>query len=1564
MENGHYEPDLVSMLQRRAGDIETNPGPVMTRRQSRSEEANHVNHGDPIVGELEESPSKDASHVQSQETKKIRTPMRVRKEGKLPRRRINTNRKKLTPPPTSSCSNPVCRKPFDGRSVIVTCESCNRQFHKLCGGNRWRMDSVVKNNTKWRCDDCRRNCANQATTTQPELETPTPETEGTQQQNTEEDQDKTVEPPVQIKHKCMHEECGKYLRARSGIFCSECKGGVHVQKNCSDMTRKQCDDIRSGKVKWKCDGCKGIIANPYPTPVEDTAVEYQMGKESKKKTNLKILQWNADAYLSKKEEFYHFVIENDIDIFFIQETKMTRKDKTPPIKGYEIRRRDREQPKGKENNRGGGLLFGIKDSIPFREINNKMRGPNDDITEWHTIEIPTEKKKQIRITNMYIPPIRTTASEQARMRKDQISTDRWPCRQDDIVIGDFNAHSSIWDDAVIEKPGLYDSRAEAIEEWLQMTEMLSLNTGETTRSSKHQESDTAPDISFVHAHQLDKFTWETLDMASSDHKPILITYKDGVEIPEVNTSPRYKWRLNKADWEKFKMQVEDKVPNDYKEMDIEKHEEKTREIIIEAANRHIGKKKITTENKAWLTPEIREAIKERNRLRKTLIDNREEWTEAGRKVSEMIKEEKTKRWKEYVESLDQQTTDKQLWRTIHNLEGKTHQGGKNETLIVNGKAYISDRDKANQFAKTYKSYSKLPARKEDRAIRRKFWKYIKEGRNIPMTEAEQDITMFELERAIEETGTNKAAGKDEIPYEFLRNLGTKAKLMILCLMNKCWQGENLPRQWRTAIIRTLLKDGKDPKETTSYRPISLTSCLGKVLEKIVADRLMHFMESRGLINDNQAGFRQNRATTDQVMKLVQSASDQLHKPKGQSKLTLCTFFDYEKAYDKVWRDGLLYKMIRLEIPWRYIRYVRFFLSTRQTVVNINGVASKMFTLNEGLPQGSAISPLLFLIFINDIDVDLHPDTLVSLFADDTAVWTQRGVDQEHSQRIMQEEIDKICEWARKWKMKLNEGKTKTVVISTKPSDTDWKPTLQLNGKSVDTVPSHKFLGVQIDNKLRFPEHIEETVRRCTKRVNVLKCLGGKDWGQSLESQRKVYLTLIRTCIEYASSSWWPWIADTAKKKLQRVQNAGLKAMASLASRCPTDFIHLETGIEPLCVRMEKNDLIMRDKYRRLPEDDERRRLLEKVAPVSLKTRYGWRHSTDFEKDLLSTATFKNTGIRIKPWETFANVKLQKVQLEKKKAEYQPLELQTISNQQIAEVDADFYIFTDGSTSGNQEKGGAGVCVEDSKGHPVAEFRQPAGARCSSYGGECVAMHTAATWIESKEIESERSVSFMILTDSESLVNSLANKTWKVKDEWLLRVKDTLTRINSQVTIMWIPSHCGIEGNERADQLANAGALMSQDDIPVTHAITKAKIKARKWQIEHPRAKAMYGERRRPREEIEKRWPRSVRTLYGRLRTGHAKELNYYQHKLHNIDSPNCEVCNEIESIEHVLTKCPTLSGARAKHWPTDVDVSMLVTHPEVCRQILAHRFPKLKYRNKDETNPRMNAPNEEGNQSL
>jgi hypothetical protein len=139
-------------------------------------------------------------------------------------------------------------------------------------------------------------------------------------------------------------------------------------------------------------------------------------------------------------------------------------------------------------------------------------------------------------------------------------------------------------------------------------------------------------------------------------------------------------------------------------------------------------------------------------------------------------------------------------------------------------------------------------------------------------ESEQDITIEELNRVIEEAGSNKAAGEDNIPYELIKHLGPKARKFILLIFNKCWNSDSLPGKWLTAIIRTLLKEGKDPKET-SYHPISLTACLGKLLEKIIADRLTYVMESRGLISDSQTGFRQNRCTTDQVMKMTQLATD-------------------------------------------------------------------------------------------------------------------------------------------------------------------------------------------------------------------------------------------------------------------------------------------------------------------------------------------------------------------------------------------------------------------------------------------------------------------------------------------------------------------------------------------------------------------------------------------------------------------------------------------------------------------------------------------------------------------
>ena len=169
------------------------------------------------------------------------------------------------------------------------------------------------------------------------------------------------------------------------------------------------------------------------------------------------------------------------------------------------------------------------------------------------------------------------------------------------------------------------------------------------------------------------------------------------------------------------------------------------------------------------------------------------------------------------------------------MDGRSPPQVKNEVLEVNGVSYVDDKDKAEQFAITYRRFGKLKYVRKDRKLMKKNRKKAKEK---PGTDGvEGDITMEEMLRVINNTKANKAAGEDKMPYEFLKHLGPKANERLLLIYRRCWSGEGLPGKWRTAIIKPLLKEGKDPKKTASCRHISLTSCIEKVLEKIVADRL-------------------------------------------------------------------------------------------------------------------------------------------------------------------------------------------------------------------------------------------------------------------------------------------------------------------------------------------------------------------------------------------------------------------------------------------------------------------------------------------------------------------------------------------------------------------------------------------------------------------------------------------------------------------------------------------------------------------------------------------------------
>ena len=271
-------------------------------------------------------------------------------------------------------------------------------------------------------------------------------------------------------------------------------------------------------------------------------------------------------------------------------------------------------------------------------------------------------------------------------------------------------------------------------------------------------------------------------------------------------------------------------------------------------------------------------------------------------------------------------------------------------------------------------------------------------------------------------------------------------------------------------------------------------------------------------------------------------------------------------------------------------------------------------------------------------------------------------------------------------MKINTSKTKSMVISTAQADRSWDPEVTADGDKIKPVPDYPFLGVSIGNNLRFKKHIDKMVDKGKKTVNVIKCLSSKKWGNSLETQRQIYTQYVRSGLEYASPSWDAWISKTDRERLQRVQNDALRSAAGLAMTCPTDFLHLETGVEPINIRLEKNSQVLWERYERLEEDDPRKIMIKKeTPPPRLKSRRGFRYETG--KRMNDMEIHREIQAKpVPPWYEIGII-FERVELEKKKESYSNEELRTRAMEKIASLAFQVTIYTDGSTDGKQENGG-------------------------------------------------------------------------------------------------------------------------------------------------------------------------------------------------------------------------------------------------------------------------------------
>ena len=277
------------------------------------------------------------------------------------------------------------------------------------------------------------------------------------------------------------------------------------------------------------------------------------------------------------------------------------------------------------------------------------------------------------------------------------------------------------------------------------------------------------------------------------------------------------------------------------------------------------------------------------------------------------------------------------------------------------------------------------------------------------------------------------------------------------------------------MIIPIPKPNKDHTEATNYRPIALTSCLCKTMERMIHDRLVWFLESNQLITKYQAGFRKNNCTNDHLIRLESFIRDAFVK----------------KAYDTTWNHGIMKDLHKLGLNGRLPLFIQNFLSDRTFNVRIVNTLSDIFKQEQGVPQGSILSPTLFGIKINDI-VKCVKDLDCSLFVDDFGIFI-RSKNMETIEFKLQRCLNNIEDWTTENGFKFSKTNTQCVHFC-QIGQLHLDPYLTIYGGPITVVREAKFLGLLFDNKLSFIPHIKALNAKCLKVFDILKVLSSSDWG--------------------------------------------------------------------------------------------------------------------------------------------------------------------------------------------------------------------------------------------------------------------------------------------------------------------------------------------------------------------------------------------------------------------------------------------------------------------------------------
>ncbi|KAK3096455.1 hypothetical protein FSP39_000336 [Pinctada imbricata] len=553
--------------------------------------------------------------------------------------------------------------------------------------------------------------------------------------------------------------------------------------------------------------------------------------------------------------------------------------------------------------------------------------------------------------------------------------------------------------------------------------------------------------------------------------------------------------------------------------------------------------------------EIRKNIRKRNRQHKIakISKTPEDWTrfkELRNKVIADIKTAKINHFKKIASNLQNGNISPKNWWKLTKQFFKEQNTSEIPIIIDNNEHYSSPSEKADKLNKYFNDQSNVD---DSQASLPSFEEPNSSIEEIMITESDVDDTLSIL-------NPTKASGSDVINPRLLKEGSSVLAPHLAKLFNSSLSMSYFPSNWKKANVIPVYKEG-DKTNVTNYRPISLISCLGKVFEKCVFKHLYNFINDKKLITPVQSGFTPNDSSVYQLTDLYNT----FVKAIDDGKEIRAVFCDVSKAFDRVWHRGLLYKLRRMGVKGGLLGWFGSYLWGRTQRVVIDGSSSSYLEIKAGVPQGSILGPLLFVIYINDIVENIGSH--IRLFADDTSLYIIVD-DPEVAAGLMDSDLHKIHEWAKQWLVTFNPQKSEELVISKKSIPLDH-PRLSMDNVEIKRVDEHKHLGLIFNTTCTWRNHFQEITGKAWKRIHLLQTLKFKLDRRTLEI---MYNSFIRPLLEYADVIW-DNCYDFEVEALEKIQIEAGRVVTGATKSCSASKILNDLKWETLKTRRYKHRLI-------------------------------------------------------------------------------------------------------------------------------------------------------------------------------------------------------------------------------------------------------------------------------------------------------------------------------------------------------------------------------------------------------